>query len=156
MRIPLELVALSKTRETPGFHFRLPNHGHLDEECMALLYGKSSKFQLYNLLSWNVAQDHFYREVGVQVNISWCFFCFTYTYVEFIHSELICRGETVLAIYDKCNFFWADQMTSRNIPFIPKLSQWANVSLGFLEEFYSPHMSFPFECTCYFASSKSI
>ena len=66
---------------------------------------ESSKFQLYCLLSWCVVQEHFYMEAGVQVNISWGFFCFTYTCVEFVYSELICSGESVSAINGKCKFF---------------------------------------------------
>ena len=34
----------------PGFHFRLPIHGELDEEFLALLHGNAFKFQLENLL----------------------------------------------------------------------------------------------------------
>ena len=60
---------------------------------------------LYCFLSWCVAQEHFNGKVGVQVNISWGFFCFTYTFVECVHFELICRGETVLAIYGQCTVF---------------------------------------------------
>ena len=107
LRTPPEWVAISKTREISSFHFCLLNHGHLNEECMAVFHGKSSKFQLYNLLSWCVAQEHFYMQAGVHVNISWGFFFFNFTYifVKFVYSQLISRGESDLAIYGTCKFF---------------------------------------------------
>ena len=51
---------------------------------------KGYKYKDYtkNKIEKCFAQEHFNGKVGVQVNISWGFFCFTYTFVDVYTSSL--------------------------------------------------------------------